>query len=281
MTFGVRAFGSGPGVEAQINAEERLIQHNIDLPEALVIIKRVTVVSTTTDAGNPSATPPGPATTLRAGLPLAKVTATGKYTNWDAEGDATDGTANCAGFVFKDQDMLSHTGTAEDKLGVLLVVGGVLKASMITTLNQLARNQLRGRIIFDDDLEQSWQYGPFAGMKIEIVTGTERVLTAADAGTFFVSTHADLTTFTLPQLVAGGGFECVFFNVGAAGIAIDRFAGDDDLVITYNEAAADSLVVGDSGDFIGGGLIVKSIDIAGTFKWLATGLGASLIVPAG
>ena len=269
MTFGVRSWGSGPGIEAEVQASERLIQHNIEMPEAMLILKRVTVVSTAVDSGNT------PTTTLRAGLPMAKITSTGKYTAWDINGDAVDGSQNAIGFIFKDQDMLSHVQVAEDKTGVLLAVGGVVKASMITTLNQLLRNQLSGRFIFDDDLEQSFQQGPFAGMRLEIVTGTSKTIPAGESGIFYVTTNAAVTTITLPALAAGGGMEFAFFNVGANGLIVAANAADVEKMICFNEADADALKFVTAGNMIGAAAIVKSIDIGGAFKWLGIGLGAN------
>lgn len=75
----------------------------------------VTVDSTAADDGNT------PATTLRKGLVLGKVTATGKYKEYDNA--ASDGTQVAAGILDDETNLLDETGTARDSQATMLIHG--------------------------------------------------------------------------------------------------------------------------------------------------------------
>jgi len=83
----------------------------------------VVLVSTTTDSGN------NPTTTLRRGLTLGKITASGKYAAYSDSG--SDGEAVCRGILMEDLDMLDDTGTAADKQANMLIHGYVDYSQLI------------------------------------------------------------------------------------------------------------------------------------------------------
>ena len=77
---------------------------------------------TTTDSGST------PATTLRKGLVLGRVTATGKYKQYDDA--ASDGTEVAAGILDKEIDLLGDDGQAVDSQATMLVHGLVAESGL-------------------------------------------------------------------------------------------------------------------------------------------------------
>ena len=88
-----------------------------------VMTKGVVILSSTTDSGN------NPTTTLRRGLVLGIITASGKYTAYNDSG--TDGEAVARGVLMEDLDMLDDTGTAADKQANMLLHGYVDYSQLI------------------------------------------------------------------------------------------------------------------------------------------------------
>lgn len=82
----------------------------------------IVLVSTAVDAGNT------PTTTLRKGLVLGKVTASGKYKEYDP--NAVDG-SQVAKLILADKvDMLDETATAVDTEGVAVFRGDFIAANL-------------------------------------------------------------------------------------------------------------------------------------------------------
>jgi len=63
----------------------------------------------------------GTSTTLRKGLVMGKITASGKYAEYDD--GASDGTETAVGILLEDVNLLDENGTARDAAGVLVVHG--------------------------------------------------------------------------------------------------------------------------------------------------------------
>lgn len=268
MTFGVRSWGSGPGIEATLEAQERIILGRVDQPEHNAKTKRVTMVSTAVDAGNTGST-----TTLRAGLPLGKVTSTGKYIQWDNDGDATDGSAHAEGVLLKEQDMLSTAGVAEDKSGVLMLTQGHLLANYILLDNPALRNQLQN-FTFDDDLARLRQQGPSVGMRTILDSSTATTIAANETGIFYILSNASAVIMTLPALVDGGGQEFIFYRYGDEAMTITSTTAH---MVGENSVTSTSIVATTASEHIGACFWIRSVDVAGTSKWLAMNLSATSV----
>ena len=211
---------------------------------------------TASDAGN------SPTSTLRAGLLLGKVASSGKLLQWSPT--AVDGSQfvyGVAPFPIKLPDL---DGVGRDRaLGVL--IGGHVKASAIVTatgaITQLARSQMRGRFLFDDDFNAPpSSYFPWRG---QVSKTADYVVSASDSGILFDNTgDLDSITFTLPPIASGLVFG--FLVVADHTLTVASAAGDD--LIVRNDAAADSVSFSIPGDKVGGLLVVYSNPAA--TKWV-------------
>ena len=112
------------------------------LLDSHTIEKGVTIDSAARDAGNT-----GKTTTLRPGLVVGKVTATGKCKQYDAS--ATDGTETAVG-ILKDQvKVVDGSGNAVDANDAVLVIHGRVDESALIGCDVDAKADLAGQIIFD------------------------------------------------------------------------------------------------------------------------------------
>jgi len=197
----------------------------------------VPVLSSTTDSGSTITSQ------LRPGLLMGKITSSGKYTQWSAT--ATDGSELVAGILAMPVAMLDMNGVAQDRVNALVVAGPVKNAS-ITGLNALARSQMRGRFVFDDDYANKASVFPWMR---ELSKTANYTVTAADNGTLFDNLGASAAVvFTLPTLAAGLSYG---FNVQAdQSVTINSAAGDD--MVAPNDASADGVAFSTPGDKIGG-----------------------------
>lgn len=105
--------GYGASREARDN-EYKLSDHGIKVA--------VTLASSAADAGST------PTTTLRKGLILGKVTATGKYKQY-ANG-ASDGTEVAAGILDDEVNLLDESGAARDSQATMLIHGFVSESKL-------------------------------------------------------------------------------------------------------------------------------------------------------
>jgi len=105
--------GYGPAREASDN-EYKLSDHGIKVA--------VTIASTAADAGST------PTTTLRKGLVLGRVTATGKMKQYS--NGASDGTEVAAGILDDEVNLLDDAGTARDSQATMLIHGFVSEAKL-------------------------------------------------------------------------------------------------------------------------------------------------------
>jgi len=211
----------------------------------------ILVLSSTTDAGA-SVT-----TQLRSGLLMGKITSTGKYTKWSAT--ATDGSEVVAGVLVFPVGMLDGDGVAQDRVN-FLCVGGPVKNGSLNGLNAMARAQMRGRFIFDDDYVNKGSFYPWVRHLAKTANYT---VVAADNGTLLHNASAvGAVTFTLPTLAAG-----LFYGFSVQAdqtVTVTSAAGDD--MIVPNDLSADSVAFSTGGDKVGGMVAVYS-NLAAT-KWI-------------
>jgi Bacteriophage lambda head decoration protein D len=212
----------------------------------------VQLISSTVDAGNT------PTTSLRPGLLLGQITASGLWKHYDPA--AIDGSQVARLVLNYGVGMLGSDGIAAAKEGPVLVTG-VLNSSNLLLLDNAARKQLAlsGRYTFNDDLSSRFTAGAPHLYEITIGAGT-RTVTAAEVGALFVPTVA--CAFTLPAIAAGlGPFE--FLNAVDGNMSVASAEGDN-MVLT-NDLTADSLAFSTASNKIGGRARVQA-NAAGT-KW--------------
>lgn len=234
------------------------------------------IVSTAVDAGNTNGT-----TTLRAGLLLGQITASGKLKQWDPA--ATDGSQNVYGILGAMQPMRYGAGssTADRLVGMVMVAGRIDPAKLIvpgdTTLGIAGtveefdiRNQLGTRFMFADgliSLPVSGWYGPVAK------TGNYTVLDSDNNTLFTNSGAAGTVNFTLP-VTAKKGLRYAFYV--AADQTLTVTSGTADTMVVFNDIAADSISFGTAGEKVGGMITV----IGDGSKWLTiVNLGAETQTP--
>ena len=102
------------------------------------ILVGVTIAAEARDSGNT------PTTTLRRGLVVGKITASGKYAQYD--NTATDGTGEAAGILVHEVDLLGPYAAAADATGLILVHGYV-KESVCIGLDEDGKADLK-HVIF-------------------------------------------------------------------------------------------------------------------------------------
>ncbi len=219
------------------------------------------IVSTAADAGST------PTTTLRAGLLMGQVTATKKWKQYNPA--ATDGSEVAQGILRNSVNMLDSAGSAADKSG-LFVIKGFARTGSIYNLDALARRQMFGRFLFDDD---------FAGVSPHFrkvtVKATDYTVLATDNDTIFTTRGASgAVIFTLPTLARGLHFQ--FFNEADQDLTVASVVADT--MVVFNDLAADSVKLGTSSEKIGGWIEVFANDDAS--KWLVkVSLGAETQTP--
>lgn len=163
----------------------------------------------------------------------------------------------------------NYDNTAAADQSCEIAVGGYFDQDKILgDLDAILENDKGSKIkylshlIFDDYQDgtdtEAMPLGPF-GMRLAEIHGN-KTLTAADNNTFFIVTAA--STITLPTLAAGLVFG--FFQEADANLIVAGPSSPDN-IITFNDAAADSVAYSTSGEKIGAALMVFS-DIAVT-KW--------------
>lgn len=247
---------NAPGFGLQVVAEEAHVlwagREGLDLAAT----RQATIVSTAVDSGNT------PSTTLRAGLLLAAVDASGKLDTYSP--DATDGRQIAVGVLEQSQSMLA-SGAAADRFTQVLVHGFVKEAALVG-LDPRARQQLGSRLVFDR--ERVPQAGVLMHPRGVYRKSTSYTVTADDNGLLFLATAA--ATFTLPTKQNGLAFR--FAQTADANLVI---AGNSDLLHKGN-AGASSVTFSTSSEKIGSHVLVECLYTgAGVLKWLVTNLGGT------
>lgn len=214
------------------------------------------------DAGNTNFTD-----VLRPGLLLGKVitgTDKGKMMQWNPS--ATDGSQKIAGVLMSAQKM-QLMGSDQDRYTGYILLGGNVKSAglcipSLTTdgivgaaLEYVVRRQMAYAFKFDDD-----PMGYFPGAVVSTVTANKTVL-ESEAGTLFLSAGAGAVTFTLPA-TPKAGLEYSFYNAVNQNMTIT--CATTDIMIVYNDVAADSVALSTASELIGGSFRV----IGDGSKWL-------------
>lgn len=89
-------------------------------------------------------------------------------------------------------------------------------------------------------------------VKVRAITSAYTV-SAADSGTVFTTRGASAAvTFTLPAVASGSG--CVFTFISAANFAMTVASAEGDNIVTFNDAAADSIALSTANEIIGGAI---------------------------
>lgn len=202
------------------------------------------------DAGNT------PTTVLRPGLALGQITSSGLWKEYDPT--ATDGSEVFRGILGGPAVRATDIdGNNQNKLLAVIVAGPII-ASKVYGLDGMARAQAQGRFLFDDDL---------VGYRLPFVrviakTANYTVL-ASDHDTIFTNQGAvGAVNFTLPTIARGLRFRFVC----EADQDLTVTAATADTLVTFNDAAADSVALSTAAKRIGGGLeVVANADAT---KWL-------------
>jgi hypothetical protein len=239
MSIGIQsAVGAGPGIQSKVESQERQVwwgHENLRIFDPMPAIK-----STAVDSGNT------PTTHLRGGLVMAKITSGGLWAEYDPS--QTDGRQIARGVLMGGLSMLSTSGAAEQKQGVILI-GGLLKASQLLGLDASARQQLSRTFIFDDDIQGRIWGGSFFQ---EVSKAANYTVVAADNLTEFVATAA--VDFTLPAI--GRGYRFKFRQTADADLNVISAEGDN--IVAEGNATADQVGFATSSEKIGGAFIVYS-----------------------
>lgn len=118
---------------------------------------------------------------------------------------------------------------------------------------------LTGNIIHGTQLS----IGKYVRSRIVAKT-TNYTCTLADSGTIFTTTGAaGAVTFTLPAVATAAGVEYTFINTVGQNMVISD--GSVDTIVTFNDAAADTLTFSSAGELIGAAVKV----VCDGAKWLS------------
>lgn len=210
-----------------------------------------------TDSGNT------PNSTLRMGLVMGIITATGQWTNYAASN--TDGSEVARGVLplaLRMQDVLTETNVA--KFYAIMVSGGV-QASKLIGLDNLARAQMAKQFIFDDNL---WGNTALPWQHFQTKTASYQVL-ASDNLTLFDNAGATgAVTFTLPPIANGYAFS--FRVLANQNVLVTSTEGGN--LVALNNASGNTVSFQTGGQLIGGGFDIFS-NAAGT-KWYVENVSA-------
>ena len=228
------------------------------------------------DAGNTGYTD-----VLRPGLLLGRITASGKLKEWNPA--ATDGSQNVYGVLGYSQKMSRLGANADRWLGWVytwgflkgdrVLVPGSTNFGLSGNVNEhLIRTQLDKRFTFSDQLEGS----SFGGYRNVLAKTADYSVTEDDHDTMFTNTGAaGAVNFTLD---ADGhtkkGLRYGFYVTADQNVTIT--SGTADKMITFNDAAADSVAFSTSSQKLGGFVEVYSDGAA----WLVVHHGANTLTVA-
>jgi hypothetical protein len=224
------------------------------------------ISSAAVDTGNTGGT-----TTLRAGLLLGQVTATGELKEWNPS--AVDGSETIFGVLGTTQPLRygAGSGTADRLAGMIHIAGRLDPAKLIvpgqTSLGISGnaseydiRNQLGLRVMFGDALSTL----PVMGWKGPVAKTASYAVTDADNMTLFTNEGAaGAVTFTLPASPKKG-LKYGFYVVTDQNVIVAANAGSLDSLVVLNDNTADSVALSTASEKIGG-----FFEVIGTgTKWL-------------
>lgn len=204
-----------------------------------------------------------PTTTLRPGLVLGIITATGNWTNYSPT--ATDGSQVAQGILGVGLPMLDPFTSSVQAKQWGVIVGGPLQAAKLIGLDAQARADMSPRFIFDDNyIGNQW----FPVQKFVTKTADYTVL-ASDNLTFFDNFGASGTVnFTLPTLANGLSYN--FRCRADQTLTVTSAAGND--MEAFNDLLASSVSFGSGGAKVGGEFQVFSNPAA--TRWIVRTLSA-------
>lgn len=247
-----------PGIQATLETEDTVIHWE----RAEHLLRTGVVISgAARDAGNSTTT------ILRAGLLLGRITASGKWKEWNPTG--TDGSQMIQGILEKSLNMQRMGANADRYLGNIYVAGPIKATSLIipgaasagisgAALEYSVRAQMRPRFLFDDDFVGN-AFGGFGGMEAKLV---DYAVLAADNNKVFTNDGAlGAVNFTLP-VTPSLGLRYVFYAATNQNLVIT--AGAADTMIVLNDIAADSVALQTANEIVGGSFEV----IGNGTKWL-------------
>ena len=264
--IGSHGWGEGPALEAEVTSSSRQILGRVYSPVHGSQVQRVRLSSTTVDSGNT------PTSELRAGLPLAYVSSLGEYAHWDPDAAGT-GQEFISGLLLHDMSIQNYLGTAGDKPEVLMLTHGVVLADMVDPggLGDIIqiKQMLGGRITFDDDIANQEAAPNLLQMKAWVEAATFTVPDTANNRVYHMQS-VTTAVVTLPAILDGGGQYFKFFNLANQTLTIA--SAETGNIVAFNDLAADSVSYGTTGEKIGAVCEFQSINIAGTPKWVYTGL---------
>ncbi len=201
-----------------------------------------------------------PTTTIRPGLVLGIITATGLWTNYSPT--ATDGSQVAQGILGVGLPMLDpFTNTAQTKVWGI-IVGGPVQASKLIGLDLQARADMVPYFRFDDFATVPGTGYRFPWTNFMSKTAAYQVL-AGDNFTLFDNVGATGSiTFTLPAIANG---YCFGFRVQADQTVVVA-SSEGANMIALNNAVANSVAFSTASQKIGGMVMVYT-NPAGT-KWI-------------
>lgn len=247
-----------PGVTAPITTTETEYAWG---PAGPAYVTGVTIAAAAVDAGNT------PTTTLRKGLILGKVTASGKYKQYDPT--ATDGTQFPVGILDQTVSLADYRspGSTVDK-NVMMRYSGLAKVGSLYGFDELARGILSPRFLWDDlRLEMP-------SFDVVVAKTADYTVVAADNGTLFTTLGAaGAVVFTLPALARGYRFR--FFNEVNQNMTVTAPSGK---LVAFNNAAATSIAFSTASNKIGAGVEIVSNSDASKYLCLPFGSGATATI---
>lgn len=222
-------------------------------------IKGVTLDSGAVDSGST------PTTTLRRGLVLARITATGNWTNYDPT-QLTNGQNVARALLFDNVNMLDiNSNVVANKNGRVLAYGFDVKAAQCFGLDYMARRQLANRIFFDDIF---WITSE-EDIVINVQTANYQVLVTDNNATFSTKGASGAVTFTLPTLQRGLRYK--FYNEVNQNMAVTGALVNQ--LVTFNNATASTVTFSSAGNLIGAAVeVIANVDAT---KWLVFPSGAN------
>ncbi len=184
-----------------------------------------------------------PTTTIRPGLVMGIITATGLWTNYSPT--ATDGSQVAQGVLGVGLPMIDpFTNTAQTKVWGM-IVGGPVQSAKLIGLDAQARADMSPRFIFDDNYLGNTA---FPVQKFVTKTADYTVLTTDNLTAFDNRGAIGAVNFTLPAIANGLSYN---FRV-VADQSVTATSTEGDNIEAFNDAAADSVAFSTGGAKVGG-----------------------------
>lgn len=275
--MGTFASGLGPGMQTTLESQEAECRWLGERVENRTLDFLYTISSTAADAGNT------PTTVLRGGLVMAVKASDSKLYQYDPT--ATDGTQNPVGILPQTTSTLDGNGTATDKTGVAIWVGGAFDPAQVLTttgtIDARAQRILTQRgFVFNvcpaDIASSTAQLGSEAfhgGGTRTAYKAADYTVTAADNGTrFFATTGA--VNFTLPTIAPGLAYE--FIQTTNNNLVVTGSTN----ILTTNNAGASSITYSTANLKLGSQLRVEAVRVGSAYLWLASNIGGTTMTIA-